>query len=83
MSTIASAYTPRHKKIYKIFRQPILSLHLNTSSITCLPHLDKFYLTFGHSPYMTSYSNIDIKQQISPATEPSVYDQLLAYLVTY
>jgi hypothetical protein len=44
-----------------------------------LPHLGRFYRTFGHSPYTTSYPNLDIKQRLSPAKESSDRNQLLAY----
>jgi hypothetical protein len=49
-----------------------------------LPHVDyliltKFYPTFGHSPYTTSYPNLDIKQRLSPTKESSDHNQLLAY----
>jgi hypothetical protein len=40
--------------------------------------LTKFYPTFGYSPYMTSYPNLDIKQ-IKPAKESSEHKQLLTY----
>jgi hypothetical protein len=41
--------------------------------------LTKFYPTFGYSPYTTSYTNLDIKQRLSPAKESSDHNQLLAY----
>jgi hypothetical protein len=43
------------------------------------PPPEKFYPTFGYSPYTTSYPNLDIKQRLSPAKESSDHNQLLAY----
>jgi hypothetical protein len=49
-----------------------------------LHHVDyliliRFYLTFGYSPYTTSYPNLDINQRLSPAKESSGHNQLLVY----
>jgi hypothetical protein len=44
-----------------------------------LSHHDRFYPTFGYSPYTTSYPNLDIKQRLSPGKESSDHNQLLAY----
>jgi hypothetical protein len=41
--------------------------------------LKKCYLTFGNSPYTTSYTNLDIKQRLNPTKESSGHNQLLAY----
>jgi hypothetical protein len=41
--------------------------------------LTKFYPTFGYSPYMISYPNLDIKERLNPVKESLVHNQLLAY----
>jgi hypothetical protein len=41
--------------------------------------LTKCYPTFGYSPHMTSYPNLDIKQRLSPAKESLDHKQLLTY----
>jgi hypothetical protein len=39
----------------------------------------RFYNTFGHSPYTTSYPKLGIKERLNLAKESSDRNQLLAY----
>jgi hypothetical protein len=60
MSTIASAYTSRHKNVYKITRQPRL-FPIKIYLVSDSSHLNRFYLILGDLSYKHSYPNIDTK----------------------
>jgi hypothetical protein len=62
MSTIASAYTYRHKKcVHKITRQLRLSSVKKISRFVDPSHLKRFYLILIDSSYKHTYPNLEAK----------------------